>query len=79
MGLVEALQCGASRRKLSPAAEAPGNEGGALLRRVGRNRPQECDGLILRRRPRPPAPSEPPAVPYLHYVNNGLNVLINRC
>lgn len=45
MGLVEALQCGASRRKLSPAAEAPGDGGGAPPRRVGRNWPQECDGL----------------------------------
>ena len=27
----------------------------------------------------PTRPPRPPAVPYLHYINNGLNVLINKC
>lgn len=65
-------------QQVAPAAALLGGGlGGGLPGRVGQEQAQECDGS-LGPQMAPPA-CRPPAVPYLHYINNGLNVLINRC
>lgn len=56
-------------RHLQPGGWGPAREGGRGPRNVAAS--PRADG--------PRCPPWPPAVPYLHYINNGLNVLINTC